>query len=55
MTAEDDQRLSNIIRHVLVMGRGSFDTPEDWTQALLKRLDREGYRIIPKKAESEKS
>ena len=44
---EPDTKVRLIIAHVLLWAR-SFDTPEDAADAMLKRLDLEGYRIVPK-------
>jgi hypothetical protein len=38
----------DIIAHVLLMGLHAYPTPEDQADALLKRLDHEGYEIVPK-------
>ena len=37
-----------IIAHVLLMGHGSYASPEDWADALLRRLDHEGLQIVRK-------
>lgn len=45
---DPDAKLRAIIAHVMLMGHGTYDTPDDWASGLLRRLDYEGYRIVPK-------
>ncbi|HEY4152168.1 MAG TPA: hypothetical protein VGM38_02490 [Pseudolysinimonas sp.] len=45
----DDEAVRRIISHALLWGRGSYEAPDKWAAAILKRLDFEGYEVMPKK------
>lgn len=45
MTARD------AIAHCLFMGRGAYPSPEDWADAVLKRLAHEGFVVVPREAD----
>lgn len=36
------------IANCLLMGRGAYSSPEEWADAVLKRLAHEGYVIVPR-------
>lgn len=36
------------IVNCLLMGRGMYPSPEEWADAVLKRLANEGYVIVPR-------
>lgn len=35
------------IAHCLLMGMGAYPSPQEFADAILKRLAHEGYRIVP--------
>lgn len=47
MTARD------AIAHCLLMGQGMYPSPEDWADAVLKRLAHEGFAVLRKEVETD--
>lgn len=47
MTARD------AIAHCLLMGRGMYQSPEEWADAVLKRLAHEGFAVLRKEVETD--
>jgi hypothetical protein len=40
------------IAYCLLMGRGMYSSPEDWADAVLKRLAHEGFAVVRQEASS---
>ena len=38
------------IASAILMGQGAYNSPEEWAAAVIKRLDHDGFRILPKEA-----
>lgn len=44
------QTARDAIANCLLMGRGVYPSPEEWADAVLKRLAHEGFVVVPREA-----
>ena len=43
-----DTTARDAIANCLLMGRGMYPTPEEWADAVLKRLTHDGFVVVPR-------